>query len=195
MAHSILDATEFNVFSRLPFTFVVPSNLLPHACHHKCLTQELRNQHLQLPPSLGRTYLQDQKSQHRDNMTPDTVCVSYSIQFHYRRVTCGRGAGSSTGSISRLVNIQPPGSILPHFFVPDKSEYYCLRQDVQLKTGVFGRPFGHLTASAVQPRAIIWRHLPEPKPQESLSAVDVPAIIPQRIQLTCPPPFFRSRRS
>ena len=57
----------------IPFHFVVPARLLPHACRHERFSPCVSEAHTQLPPSLSSFLLP------RDDLAFDIASISYSI--------------------------------------------------------------------------------------------------------------------
>jgi Bul1-like protein/arrestin (S-antigen)-like protein len=132
----------------LPFVFVVPAQLLPHACTHGGAENPVREAHLCLPPSFG-------------DRTAETDDLSYSdvkISYHVRaRLVRGKGNAQKMVTLvetARKIRIRPAAEEQPPVNVDDfdeKHSEYCLRKTKTLRKGLLKGKLGTLVMEAAQP--------------------------------------------
>src|SRR3954469_18309883 len=76
---------------RFPFTFTIPSQLLPKACSHNVVSDQIRENHLLLPPSIGDPDLAGFGSTLLDDLAPDMSRITYAIQVKIAQMRGGDG--------------------------------------------------------------------------------------------------------
>ncbi|KFY04508.1 hypothetical protein O988_00728 [Pseudogymnoascus sp. VKM F-3808] len=137
----------------IPFHFVVPARLLPHACRHEHSSASVPEAHTRLPPSLGSFFLP------RDDLAFERANISYSI--------CAKLIGPSQTSKSlktlayatRRFHIVPASEEAPPLLVLKESQY-VLSKSKTVRKGMFRGKLGTITLTASQPRAF---SLPPPR--------------------------------
>lgn len=145
---------------RFPFTFVVPEQLPVQACYHQCAHHQIRQQHLQLPASLGfHTQTSNQNSGAREDMSPDMARVSYGIRFAVWKRNEKEDRAKKVQSSIYPVQIMPVRDEHAPILVTPKCRYYRLSSEKSVSKGVMKRSSGKLTASSNQPPAIHIRSL------------------------------------
>ncbi|KFY22008.1 hypothetical protein V493_06923 [Pseudogymnoascus sp. VKM F-4281 (FW-2241)] len=139
----------------IPFHFVVPARLLPHACRHELFSpsdseshtqHSVSEAHTQLPPSLGSFSLP------RDDLAFDMANISYSI---YARLLAPSPANKPPKALSfaqRKFHIVPAGEEAPPLLVLKESQY-VLSESKTMRKGMFRGKLGTLTLTTTQPRA------------------------------------------
>jgi hypothetical protein len=145
----------------IPFTFVVPDRLLPFICSHRVQDEDIRHEHLQLPPSLGDPSTSGMGNTPMDDLAPEMAKISYSIRA---RVTRWNSAGRivEVADKSERVRVVPARDEAPLLRGDCDSEAeHVLRKEKNVKRGLFkiGKT-GRLTAETSQPRSL---RLPHPR--------------------------------
>jgi hypothetical protein len=160
---------------KFPFNFVVPNQLLPRACSHKCNTEHVHHAHLQLPPSMGCREVSIQ-----DDLAPDMAKVQYSIHVKVLR-NGDDGKDVVLADKLRKLHIVPAQAELPpmNILTGNQESDYVLLKTKTLRKGVFSGKLGKITVSAIQPSAII---LPSPS-----SSATVPEIAMATLNLRFDP--------
>jgi hypothetical protein len=148
---------------KFPFNFVVPNQLLPRACSHKCNTEHVHHAHLQLPPSMGCREVSGQ-----DDLAPEMAKVQYSIKVKVLR-NGEDGKDVVLAEKLRKLHIVPAQAELPpmNIFTGNSESDYVLSKTKALRKGVFSGKLGKITVSAIQPSAII---LPSPSSDATVPA-------------------------
>lgn len=133
------------------FAFVVPSEILPQACHHPCNSPEVHDSHLRLPPSFPA--LGPQGKHGPSHLDPSKVTISYAVRF--RAMAIHPCTKQDLYRIDRrhdvFVSSQPVTSTsisksMSPVLGPDISNEVILRD--------LGRRTGRLTATADEPKPI-----------------------------------------
>ena len=137
-----------------PFNFVVPEQLLPRACSHKCNTEHVHNAHLQLPPSMG-----DREVSMQDDLAPEMSKVQYVIKVRVVRTKEQDNKEVVLVEGLKKLHIVPAQAELPPMNILTGNLDYVLSKTKTLRKGVFSGKLGKITVSASQPSAII---LPSP---------------------------------
>ena len=156
---------EAGVTYTVPFTFVVPDSLLPFICSHKTDNEEIRRDHLQLPPSLGDPTVSGDGHTLMDDLAPDMSKISYSVRA---RVTKWNAAGKllELADRSERVRIVPGKQEAPPVNVDDSEAVnHVMRKEKSVKKGLFkiGK-VGRLTAETTQPKSL---RLPHPQKRQT----------------------------
>lgn len=136
---------------RMPFKFIVPDELPIHACHHQCANHQIQQEHLQLPASLS---YRATKSHDIHDMSPEMAEVVYSINFALWQRNGKAGRSKKILEATHPVQILPTRNEHPPILVPRRNEYYGLRADKSLSTGLLRHAHGKLAACSAQPPAI-----------------------------------------
>ena len=155
---------------KFPFTFVIPQKLLPQSCKH------LQDAHLNLPPSLGDPMTASLNKTLLDDMAPEMSVISYAIRV---RITNGRG---STGKPiimaenSKKLRVVPAVDEEPPLVMYEglKGDY-LLRNEKEIKKGLFKSKLGILTVESAQPKSLRLRTLKSntPCPITTIATVKV----------------------
>jgi hypothetical protein len=145
----ILEPWALNSFN---FNFVIPAQLLPQACRHKCVADHVHDAHLELPPSMG-----DPRISQTDDLSPESGCVSYKIvakvvRHHDSRKTKPLVIATASHPI-RVIPSVPEAPPL-HF----TGSEYMFTKTKKLKTGIFSSRLGTLSLKASQPAPFIVSH-------------------------------------
>ena len=138
---------------RFPFTFVVPEQLLPHCCTHKCRNDQVHHSHLQLPPSLGDQIVAGNGVSPLDDMAPAMSKIVYAIKVHVSRHRDSDGTDVTLIEKGRKIRIIPASEEAPPLSIDANSEY-VLRKERGLRKGLFKGKLGRLTMEAVQPQSL-----------------------------------------
>jgi len=159
-----------------PFTFVVPTHLLPRACAHNCDNHHVKEAHLLLPPSFGDSDLSglfDGKP--LDDLAPDMARVSYCIRV---RMTKRRDDGTENVVVdaSKKLRIKPAYEEQPPLDI-DNDEEYCGRQEKTIRKGLVKGKLGHLVMEASQPKSF---RLPATAPGDAIPPITTMAKVKLR---------------
>lgn len=177
---------------RFPFVFVVPAGLLPQACRHAHTHPEVRDHHLQLPPSLGFESQRKEKGFFPLSLDPASASVTYGIRFSVFKLDRATNQPVCAINTARKIHILPTLPEMPPLFMP-MDGIYRLSKELIVR-GLKGSKLGRLTARATQPQAIRLGHIEsEPmRPTETILPIDF------RFLPTCynqPPPRPKKIRS
>ena len=144
---------------RFPFTFVVPERLLPHICVHPVEQAEVKDAHLQLPPTFGDAILSPGGQTLLDDLAPDMTRISYHVRVKIiKKTQSGKFVEIADKAIRvRLVPAKPEAPPMDL----SQSKEYELRKEKDVKKGLFklGK-IGRLTAETTQPPGL---RLPPPR--------------------------------
>jgi hypothetical protein len=157
----------------VPFTFVIPAQLLPRACNHKTANHAVRHAHLQLPPSFGDPDLSGYGGHLLDDLAPEMARVSYFIKARLIKTKELSHDTEEEVTIServRKIRVKPAYEEAPPLDIEenapsyttgrtriDERAEYNLRAEKVVKKGLFKGKAGRLSAEATQPASI---HLP-----------------------------------
>ena len=152
---------------RFPFEFIVPEQLLPAGCGHDCGRPQVRQAHLQLPPSLGDGSVIQDGNVRLDDMAPQMSRISYTIHTRLTRARDRDGQDVVVADGRRLIRVVPATGEDPPLQLDevygDGQRYgdgpYVLRRHKDLRKGLFKGRLGSLAIQAQQPRSL---HLPPP---------------------------------
>ncbi|OAL39022.1 hypothetical protein AYO20_01773 [Fonsecaea nubica] len=155
---------EAGVTYSIPFTFVVPDRLLPFICSHKADHEEIRKQHLQLPPSLGDPSVSGDGRTLMDDLAPDMSKITYSVRA---RITRWNAVGRllELADKEERVRIIPAREEAPPLNTDDNLSDHVMRKEKSVRKGLFkiGK-VGSLTAETTQPRSL---RLPHPQKRQT----------------------------
>ncbi|CAN9204419.1 unnamed protein product [Alternaria alternata] len=138
---------------KFPFTFTVPSQLLPKACSHSVASDHIRDMHLTLPPSIGDPDLAGFGSTLLDDLAPEMSKITYGIQV---KIAQNRGSEGMTLLCEKLkkVRVKPAFPEQPPLNI-DHNDEYRSRQEKTVKKGLFKGKLGTLSAKTVQPPPLV----------------------------------------
>ncbi|EDU47591.1 Bul1 N domain containing protein [Pyrenophora tritici-repentis] len=146
----IFEAGKAYIF---PFTFTIPSQLLPKACSHNVISDQVREQHLLLPPSIGDPDLAGFGSTLLDDLAPDMSKITYAIQVKIAHMRGGEGL-TVLADKTKKVRVKPSFPEQPPLTI-DHNEDYRPRQEKTVKKGLFQGKLGTLSAKTVQPPPLV----------------------------------------
>lgn len=137
---------------KFPFTFIIPSQLLPKSCPHKVSSDHVRECHLQLPPSFGDPELAGFGSTLLDDLAPEMSKIIYTIKV---RIAHHKGAEgvSILAEKTRKVRVKPSFVEQPPLNI-DGNDEYRPKQEKTIKKGLFKGKLGTLSARTAQPRPL-----------------------------------------
>ena len=144
---------------RFSFTFNVPGQLLPKSCGHRCETRGVRDAHLQLPPSLGDKDLNALSGVPPDDLSPDMAKINYSIRATFVRIKDADSRETIVAEKCKKVRIVPAAEEQPPVSLQANLQDYRLREEKNIKKGIFKGKLGRLVMESVQPKSL---HLPNP---------------------------------
>ncbi|KAJ9623000.1 hypothetical protein H2204_011258 [Knufia peltigerae] len=152
---------QANVTYRIPFTFVVPDRLLPFICSHKVDHEEIRHEHIQLPPSIGDASISGDGHTLMDDLAPDMARICYTVRA---RVTKANAVGRllELGNRIERIRIVPARDEAPPLILGDDSHSdHVMRKEKSVRKGLlkFGKT-GYLAAETTQPKSL---RLPHPR--------------------------------
>ncbi len=155
---------ESNRTYRFPFTFVVPSQLLPAACGHDCTSEQVKESHLRIPPSLGDASVSGTGQVLLDDFAPEMAKVVYLIRAKLVRVSDGNGDDDGPQErketvvcdSTRKIRIVPTVEEDPPLQIDDDDDdgEYRLRHRKDLRKGLFKGRLGSLMMEGLQPKSI-----------------------------------------
>lgn len=176
-----------------PFTFVVPTHLLPRACAHKCENSHVKEAHLLLPPSFGDPELSGHDDKLLDDLAPDMTRVSYSIRVKLTKWN-NDGSENVVMEASKKLRIKPAYEEQAPLTIDHDEEYYG-RQEKTLRKGFMKGKLGRLVMEAVQPSSF---RLPATAPGDGIPSITTMAKVRLRFdphETNSPPPRLGSLSS
>jgi hypothetical protein len=138
---------------QFPFTFTVPTQLLPKSCSHKVSSDHVRECHLMLPPSLGDPDLAGFGGSLLDDVAPEMSKIVYNIKVRIAQQRGTEGV-SILGEKTKKVRIKPALIEQPPLNIDGNKEYRP-RQEKTVKKGLFKGKLGTLSARTIQPKALV----------------------------------------
>lgn len=132
-----------------PFTFVVPEQLLPHACRHAVEHDSAHMAHLRLPPSLGRHGHCAGEDDFMDDLAPIMATVKYQIVANLLSNIGKQVLASAT----KQIRILPVFEEEPPLVAEGPDSDFILRNEKTISKGFLKSKLGTLVAQAAQPRA------------------------------------------
>ncbi|KAI9689725.1 MAG: hypothetical protein M1822_009606 [Bathelium mastoideum] len=144
---------------RFPFTFNVPTQLLPRSCGHRCDSRAVRDAHLQLPPSLGDKELNATSGVPADDLAPDMSKITYSIRAVFVRIRDSDSRETIVAEKSKKVRVVPAAEEEPPVSLEVNLQEYRFREEKTIKKNLFTGKLGRLVMESVQPKSL---HLPNP---------------------------------
>lgn len=145
-----------NTIYEVPFTFVVPDQLLPYICAHKTEHADVKRGHLQLPPSLGDPMLSGEGNVLMDDLAPEMAKISYYVKARVGRSRSATGKLTDIEEKLARIRILPAREEEPPLSIDEENESFCLRKEKNVRKGVFkiGKKLGRLTAEVAQPKSL-----------------------------------------
>lgn len=158
-----------------PFTFVVPENLLLHACNHYTSNPHLKAAHTQLPPSLGDAMLSDDGKTMINDMSPLMSEIAYKIKVSVMKKTAPTNPTRefyAVSSVAKKVRIVPATTEQPPLEIGcNNAEGYRVRREKYVRKALLGGKTGRLVVSAAQPKPL---QLPAPSTTNGCGAFKAP---------------------
>ncbi|KAM0452697.1 hypothetical protein ACHAPV_009316 [Trichoderma viride] len=130
---------------KIPFHFVVPHQLTIGACNHTCLSPEVRERHLRLPPSLGAWDADDQ--------APDMTQIEYAINA--KAIQRVNGAAVKALEAHHVLKVLPSLPEDAPLDITSRDEWYKLSKTKTIRKSLFSSKTGQFTANAIQPNAVM----------------------------------------
>lgn len=130
---------------KIPFHFVVPHQLTIGACNHTCLSPQVRERHLQLPPSLGAWDADDQ--------APDMTQIEYAINA--KAIQRVNGAAVKALEAHHVLKVLPSLPEDAPLDITFRDEWYKLSKTKTIRKSLFSSKTGQLTANVIQPNAVM----------------------------------------
>ncbi|RFU73228.1 arrestin [Trichoderma arundinaceum] len=130
---------------KIPFHFVVPHQLTIGACNHTCLSPDVRDRHLRLPPSLGAWDADDQ--------APDMTQIEYAINA--KAIQHGNGTAVKVLEAHHVLKVLPSLPEDAPLDITFRDEWYKLSKTKTIRKSLFSSKTGQFTASALQPNAVM----------------------------------------
>ncbi|CUS15143.1 unnamed protein product, partial [Tuber aestivum] len=183
-----------------PFEFVIPAKLLPSACSHRRSTPEQetaeREEHLHLPPSSGDPTLPDANGALIDDLFPDMLKITYTINARIIRRREADNKPLVLSSSVRKVRVMPYMEDSPPIMLDGGSDgagavpgvggqKYTLKKEKDVKKSFFKPRLGRLQVSAQQPTPL---HLQDPNKTSCPSTTVVPISLLFTKTSASPPP-------
>lgn len=131
----------------IPFQFTLPDQLDSTACSHDAVSTTVTDTHLLLPPAVGTDW-------DRDDMSPGVVKVEYGINACVTSNSSLDTSRSQVFTAKRTIRFIPRLSESPPLHVSLTSPRYKLRGTKSLRGNSLQRPFGTISAAAMQPEPL-----------------------------------------
>ncbi|KAJ5392515.1 hypothetical protein N7509_008005 [Penicillium cosmopolitanum] len=139
---------------RIPFSFVVPSHIPAQICHHTCANCQVHEEHLQLPPSLGKI---SQYFENTHDMAPSEAEIQYSISFSVVEKMSQAEWPKALNETIYPIYILPRRSEMAPLLLYPESRYYKTRAEKGLKKGnpaIGSRNYGAINFPATRNRVV-----------------------------------------
>ncbi|AEO55464.1 hypothetical protein MYCTH_73602 [Thermothelomyces thermophilus ATCC 42464] len=130
---------------KIPFNFVIPSQLTINACNHARHSETIQDHHVKLPPSLG--------GWQRDDMAPKMAQVVYSIKA--RVVREDSDCRTRIMEATHPIQVLPATPEEPPLSITDKDRLYRMSKAKYLRKNMLTTKVGCIRAEAVQPGAAV----------------------------------------
>ncbi|KAK3390518.1 hypothetical protein B0H63DRAFT_117997 [Podospora didyma] len=134
----------------IPFNFVIPNQLTINACNHERLSDQLQDQHVLLPPSMGQW--------EKDDMAPIMARVDYTIKARVLRQPDLGGRMIRIMEATQAINVLPASAVEPPLNITEKDQLYKMSKTKALRKNLLTTKLGHLTAEALQPAPAVLRY-------------------------------------
>lgn len=138
---------------KFPFTFTIPSQLLPKACTHTVAADHVRDTHCQLPPSLGDPELAGFGNTLLDDMAPEMSKITYGIKVKIARPRGAEGL-SVLAEKTKKIRVKPAFPEQAPLNI-DHCDEFRPRQEKTVRKGLFKGKLGTLAAKTVQPPPLV----------------------------------------
>jgi hypothetical protein len=139
---------------RFPFAFTIPAQLLPKACTHSVVSEQVRDTHLQLPPSLGDPELAGFGTTLLDDLAPDMSKIVYGIKVRIAHQRGSDGCMAILAERTKKVRVKPAFEEQAPLNI-DGNDEYRPKQEKKIKKGLFKGKLGTITAQTVQPKPLV----------------------------------------
>lgn len=138
-----------------PFTFVVPENLLLHACSHFTNNPHLKAAHTQLPPTLGDAMVSDDGKTMINDMSPMMSEISYKLKV----AVMTKNPPTSPRLFDTITSVAKKVRIIPATIEQPPLEIVCnsgyrVRREKHVRKTLLGGKTGQLVVSAAQPKPL-----------------------------------------
>lgn len=157
----------------IPFTFVVPDRLLPFVCSHKVNDEEIRKDHLQLPPSIGDSSIAGDGRTLMDDLAPEMAKISYCIRAQVTKWNA-TGTKLDLAEKSERIRIVPARDEAPPIRIDEGNSDHVMRKEKSVRKGLLkvGKT-GRLTAETSQPKSL---RLPHPQNRQAEPAASMATV-------------------
>ncbi|EWZ46078.1 uncharacterized protein FOBCDRAFT_199428 [Fusarium oxysporum Fo47] len=132
---------------KIPFQFTLPYQLDPTACIHDVVSTTVTDKHLIPPPTIGGEW-------DRHDMSPGVVEVEYGINACVASTPSLDTGHSQDFTAKRAIRFIPRLSESPPLHVSLMNRRYKLQGTKSLRSNSFKRPFGIISATAMQPEPL-----------------------------------------
>ena len=139
---------------RFPFAFTIPAQLLPKSCTHPVVSDQVRDTHLQLPPSLGDPDLAGFGNTLLDDLAPDMSKIVYGIKVRIAHQRVPDGHMTILAERTKKVRVKPAFEEQAPLNI-DGNDEYRPAQTKKIRKGLFKGRLGTLSAQTVQPRPLV----------------------------------------
>jgi hypothetical protein len=133
----------------IPFDFVIPNYLTVHACNHKIQSDQLLDQHVLLPPTMG--------TWEKDDMAPEMAHVEYSVRARVFRQSDLEKPQIKVMEASQNIQVLPTSTEEAPLNITKHDRIYTMEKSKTLRKGFLSGKLGRLTAEATQPGAAFVR--------------------------------------
>jgi len=139
---------EFN------FIFVVPEMLLPRVCRHGITSSHVQQEHIRLPPSFGDRAVAGRGKQLLDDLAPEMARIRYCVNVTLREIAKFDCMVEQHTIQSKKVRILPRVEEYPPIDTDGVESDYVLRQEKDVRKGLFKSKLGRLVMEATQPQSL-----------------------------------------
>lgn len=156
----------------LPFNFVVPDRMLPRACPHRVQNDQVRESHLNLPPSLGEAELSGFGGKLLDDLAPEMSKIMYGVRvvISRRKEREDDDVETVIAEKSKKIRVKPAFDEQPPIAINPASQEYSTRTEKSIRRSMLKMrsKTGTLVMESAQPRAFI---LPNKDPESLVTTM------------------------
>ncbi|KAI3398786.1 hypothetical protein diail_8477 [Diaporthe ilicicola] len=138
----------------IPFHFVLPNFLTLGACTHKVESDNLKLQHLCLPPSMGSWA---RGNWEKDDLSPQMADIEYTIRARVWKEPELQARPTKIMETIKSIQVLPAFPEDAPLSITKNDRLYCMSRTKAVRKNLLSAKLGRLTVSAEQPRAIMLR--------------------------------------
>ncbi|KAI0378032.1 hypothetical protein F5Y04DRAFT_262799 [Hypomontagnella monticulosa] len=129
----------------VPFNFIIPATLTLNACGHVVANDSVREDHMQLPPTVG--------SWEKDDFSPDMSRIQYAVKVRVYKDETGSGHMAKVMEAGQEIRVLPAAPENAPLSVTKHDDLYTMTKSKNLRKTILSPKSGKVTITATQPSA------------------------------------------